>query len=51
MAVRTILAVFSLEVMPLEVFMFISGMIVGAAIGVLLFALCMAGRSNNDEDS
>ena len=51
MAVRAILAAFPLEVMPLEIFLFVSGLIVGAGIGIILVALYIAGRGKDDEDS
>ena len=39
-----------MEVMLMGIFIFISGLIVGAGIGVNLSMICISGRSKDDED-
>ena len=40
---------FSLEVMPMEIVIFLIGMIVGCMVGGFLLALVAASRSNDNE--
>ena len=48
-AVREILAAFHLEVMPLEIFIFISGLIIFVGLVIILVMLLTVGRGKDDD--
>lgn len=48
-AVRAILAVFALEVMPLEIFIFISGLIIFVGLVIILVMLLTVERGKDDD--